>query len=318
LIKESTEKQTEDIKQEFFISGEKDIYGNLGNWHTGLVNYEYPFDEWCRDLGMQGDYVLRLTVYDNEGNTSVDTKLVSVGYVITNAEGGNIISVDNKMKIIVDEHSLPNGFGIGVVDTVLWCDSAMALSDDNIGSTFPASSDDYAGTGPASQSYAGTSQNTPIYRLRSQKLETSKLVEIEYDLSGINTTDVSIGRYINDTFVKQSTEIKDNKAIIKIRNLKDIEYFCIMPNNYFESEQQITENITAPIIESNNYKSLVQYTFENGLQDWKNEHYEYGPGFDILMNTKQEKNHWLKAKKINRNLNCFESVIKLNIDIKII
>jgi hypothetical protein len=154
--------------------------------------------------------------------------------------------------------------------------------------------------------------------LRSQKLETSKLVKIEYDLSGINTTDVSIGRYINDTFVKQSTEIKDNKAIIKIRNLKNIEYFCIMDGNYFESEQPVVENITAPIIESNNYKSLVQYTFENGLQDWKNEHYEYGPGFDILMNTKQEKNHWLKAEKINQNLNSFESVINLNINIKII
>ena len=76
--------------------------GNLGTWETGLDSYYYK--DYKVDL--KGEYTLRLTVFDKNGNSVTDEVPVEVGEVVTNIYGGIIKSGDNNVTIEVPEHAL--------------------------------------------------------------------------------------------------------------------------------------------------------------------------------------------------------------------
>jgi hypothetical protein len=80
----------------------KSIDGNLGMWETGLTEYyykNYPVD-------LNGEYTLRLRVYNDKGMYSEDRIKVTVGRVALNCMDNKIESLDGKLTINIPEHSL--------------------------------------------------------------------------------------------------------------------------------------------------------------------------------------------------------------------
>jgi RHS repeat-associated protein len=86
---------------------EASIAGNLGTLDTGLTSYAY----WTHDGSTidfdQGDYLIRLRAFDQKGNLAEHTVPFTVGRVITNGWGGEVVSSDSQIKLLVPPRSLP-------------------------------------------------------------------------------------------------------------------------------------------------------------------------------------------------------------------
>lgn len=114
-IKTSRWAQEEDIIPEIFVSSQKDIYGNLGVWHTGLTEYEYPMDPWAKDMGMEGVQTLRLVVTDTWGNRAEDSVTVVVGTVIGNDFSSEVRSKDRRAVLKVPGMSMREGMKVAAL-----------------------------------------------------------------------------------------------------------------------------------------------------------------------------------------------------------
>ena len=86
--------------------------GLLGNWDTG-----YEFESYCSPVPypyelLRGEYTLRLSVTDTHNNTYEDKVTVIVGRVISNELGGEGISPDDKVHLIVEPLTLHGSFEV--------------------------------------------------------------------------------------------------------------------------------------------------------------------------------------------------------------
>jgi len=84
----------------------------LGYWDTG-----YEFEAYCSPVAypyelLRGEYTLRLTVTDTQNNTYESRATVIVGRVISNELGGEGISPDDKIHLIVEPLTLGGSFEV--------------------------------------------------------------------------------------------------------------------------------------------------------------------------------------------------------------
>ncbi len=92
------------------------LYGNLGNWNTGLTAYEFGI--WNVDLN--GLYTVRLEVSDINGNTIAEETVVQVGKIIVQSDGGIAVSPDKKVEIIIPPFAVDRNFKIIALDKALY------------------------------------------------------------------------------------------------------------------------------------------------------------------------------------------------------
>ena len=80
-------------------------HGNLADWKTGLVSYQYG----TQHTNLNGVYTLRLVAEDKDGNIAEARVPVEVGCVITRVRGGTANSPDNRIVLSVPPLSCPDG-----------------------------------------------------------------------------------------------------------------------------------------------------------------------------------------------------------------
>ncbi len=108
IVQTSNIPQTKNvIPDEFLLSADLSIEGNLTTWDTGLKNYIYlPTHPKDHLINLKGTYTLRLVVTALDGQTVEDRVTLHVANVIPNAWGGRILSPDKQVIILVPEQAI--------------------------------------------------------------------------------------------------------------------------------------------------------------------------------------------------------------------
>lgn len=112
LITSSADSRVEDVIPQNLTSGDLSLYGNLGTFQSGLVEYDYPFDTWARDLGIDGPYTLRLRVEGTDSAIVEDSVTVTVGRVVGTAFNSAVASSDGKVSLDVPALSFGSDFRV--------------------------------------------------------------------------------------------------------------------------------------------------------------------------------------------------------------
>jgi len=95
------------------FGGDTTLYGNLGNWDTGLKEYVYmPTYPPDHPVNLNGVYTLRLVVTGKDGALAEDRVTVEVGGVIPNAWGATVRSADGKVALTVPEQAIRDSFRV--------------------------------------------------------------------------------------------------------------------------------------------------------------------------------------------------------------
>lgn len=95
------------------FGGDTTLYGNLGNWDTGLREYVYmPTYPPDHPVNLGGVYTLRLVVRGQDGTQVEDRATVEVGGVIPNAWGATVASWDGNVILTVPEQAIRDSFRV--------------------------------------------------------------------------------------------------------------------------------------------------------------------------------------------------------------
>lgn len=117
LLIQSSSEERRDIKglEDVNFDLVKTVSGNLGMWTTGLTEYVYADSPVDLPMGL---HTLRLRVKDRSGRIAEDRVEIEVGRVILNCCENTVISPDQKVTLLIPEHSLPDVAKVVAIDSL--------------------------------------------------------------------------------------------------------------------------------------------------------------------------------------------------------
>ncbi len=119
IVETSDIPQTQNVHpDEFMLSADLSIEGNLATWDTGLKNYVYlPTHPKDHPINLKGTYTLRLVVTAFDGQTVEDRVTLHVANVIPNAWGGKVQSPDGQVSLLVPEQAIMSPFRLMLIQS---------------------------------------------------------------------------------------------------------------------------------------------------------------------------------------------------------
>jgi hypothetical protein len=249
------------------FGGDTTLYGNLGNWDTGLKEYVYmPTYPPDHPVNLGGVYTLRLVVMGKDGALAEDRVTVEVGGVIPNAWGATVRSADGRVTLTVPEQAIKDSFRVISVRPI---------------------------EGPAPAVPAGSKLVGTIYQFREpgESFTKDAVLEMEYSLANLHgVTSDRLGIYaydsVNGVWQHLPTQRKEAEQtlVTQIRGFPQGQaYFAILAteshldSTIYESPPASPEPQQAP----DNGGVLTLDRFELDTGEWSNRDGDVGAAVSI-------------------------------------
>lgn len=251
-----------DIDWTRLFHGDAHLYGNLGDWNTGLQNWiHFPCNPPEDTTDVSGVYTIRLIVEGKGGETVEDRVTVEVGRVLAQALPGTAVSPDRRVTMRFPEQALTHPFRIYSILPLDGADEAVSAA-------------------PKDSELIGS-----IYRIREPGDRFSKDVTLEFstdreELSGGSIQHVGLARYdvLQQAWLRLSTthmvadgHVTFRTVLTELPTPKAIYSLVIDTEGIVRSEP---EEKTKPldrvaVPDPQRPGTLVLNTFETTLDQWK-------------------------------------------------
>lgn len=286
----------------YTTSSDLTIFGNLGNWDTGLRNYvympSYPADH---PVDLNGVYTLRLVVIGRNGEIAEDRATVEVASVISNAFGGTALSRDQKVILTVPEQSIMDSFRLISIKPTEKTTAPIDPSHKLIGNIYE-------------------------FREPSEKFTKPATLQMKWpkeDLQGFTPRNLGIYAYNPETknWENLPTERieEENTLITTIGQITpQTAYYAILASNSPTEGSTIHKPPPAKPKPGENIQDpyLFFNTFENGLDEWSNRDREVGATLTLDNTATPDGTYCLKLANKKRGGNFASNICQTPFDVR--